>query len=59
MLGHEATGVVIDKHSTVKKVNIKDRVVLSWIKSSGIESEKPNYYYPIKNKNKLWKYYNF
>ena len=34
-LGHEAIGVVTEKHKTVKKVNVNDFVCLSWIKGSG------------------------
>ena len=37
-LGHEATGVVVDKHDSVKKVKIDDKVCLSWIKGIGIDS---------------------
>ncbi len=34
-LGHEAVGVVKNKGSEVKKVNIGDKVILSWIKGKG------------------------
>lgn len=41
--GHEAVGKVVDKHKSVKKVNIGDRVCLSWIKGSGIDSGGTQY----------------
>ncbi|UPY36823.1 zinc-binding dehydrogenase [Sediminicoccus sp. KRV36] len=37
-LGHEGTGTVIDVGSAVTKVKNGDRVVLSWIKGTGIEA---------------------
>ena len=37
-LGHEASGVVVDVGSKVARAKIGDRVVLSWIKASGIEA---------------------
>jgi S-(hydroxymethyl)glutathione dehydrogenase / alcohol dehydrogenase len=37
-LGHEGTGVVIETSDAVTKVKAGDRVVLSWIKGSGIEA---------------------
>jgi S-(hydroxymethyl)glutathione dehydrogenase/alcohol dehydrogenase len=37
-LGHEATGTVIETGSAVTKVKVGDKVVLSWIKGSGIEA---------------------
>ena len=43
LLGHEATGVVVAKHPTVKKVKIGDRVVLTWLKCKGIQSKNPIY----------------
>ena len=45
LLGHEATGIVIDYHHSVKKIKKNDRVILTWIKSDGIQAENPNYYY--------------
>ncbi len=38
MLGHEATGKVILIGKKVKKVNVGDEVILSWIKSEGMDS---------------------
>lgn len=36
LLGHEATGFVLEKHPSVKKVKKGDRVVLTWLKCKGI-----------------------
>ena len=36
-LGHEAVGQVIDAGNKVKKVLIKDKVILSWIKGKGLD----------------------
>jgi S-(hydroxymethyl)glutathione dehydrogenase/alcohol dehydrogenase len=37
-LGHEGTGIVLETGSAVTKVKAGDKVVLSWIKGSGIEA---------------------
>lgn len=37
-LGHEGTGTVLETGSSVAKVKAGDKVVLSWIKGSGIEA---------------------
>src|SRR5580698_1629776 len=37
-LGHEGTGTVIEAGSAITKVKAGDKVVLSWIKGSGIEA---------------------
>ena len=37
LLGHEGAGIVVDKHKSVKKVNINDEVILTWIKGKGGE----------------------
>ena len=42
-LGHEAVGIVADKHKSVQKVNLDDKVCLSWIKGSGIDSGGTQY----------------
>jgi S-(hydroxymethyl)glutathione dehydrogenase/alcohol dehydrogenase len=39
MLGHEAVGIVEDIGTKIKKVSKGDKVVLSWIKGSGISSQ--------------------
>ena len=38
-LGHEASGIVIDKHKSVKKFKKGDEIILTWIKSSGLEAK--------------------
>ena len=37
-LGHEGTGTVLETGNAVTRVNAGDKVVLSWIKGSGIEA---------------------
>ena len=37
-LGHEGVGKVIDVGPEVKKISVDDKVVLSWIKGSGIDA---------------------
>ena len=39
LLGHEGSGIVIDRHETVKKLKIGDEVILTWIKSEGSEAK--------------------
>ena len=51
--GHEASGQVIDTHKSISKVKKGDKVIISWIKGRGIESEK------ISFKNLLNKKINF
>ena len=41
LLGHEASGVVVEVGPEVTKVKPDDEVILTWIKSSGIESPTP------------------
>ena len=43
-LGHEASGIVINKHQSVKKVNKKDFVCLTWVFSKGISAGGSIYY---------------
>lgn len=43
LLGHEASGVVVDVGADVTKVQPGEEVILTWIKSSGIESATPRY----------------
>jgi S-(hydroxymethyl)glutathione dehydrogenase/alcohol dehydrogenase len=43
LLGHEGYGIVVDKHPSVKKVNIGDQVVMHWVQGSGIQSNTPEY----------------
>jgi S-(hydroxymethyl)glutathione dehydrogenase/alcohol dehydrogenase len=42
-LGHEAVGIVADKHKSVLKVKVGNKVCLSWIKGSGIDSGGTKY----------------
>ena len=49
-LGHEAVGIVVDKHPSVKKVKANDYVCLSWINTKGINSGGTNYLYQNKIK---------
>ena len=51
LLGHEATGIVVDKHSSVKKVKKGDRVILTWLKCNGIQSKNPKYFDKLKKIN--------
>ena len=44
LLGHEAIGEVVEIGNSVKKLNIGDKVVASWIKSSGISAEPAKYF---------------
>ncbi len=48
-LGHEATGIVEKIGKRVSKVKPKDKVLLSWIKSEGIEAQGVKYRF----KNKI------
>ncbi len=43
LMGHEASGIVLDIGEGVKKVKNDDYVVVSWIKGEGIEAEPPKY----------------
>ena len=43
LLGHEGSGVVKDVGPGVRKVKAGDRVVLHWVKGSGIDSAPPRY----------------
>ena len=41
LLGHEGVGTVVDVGADVTKVSVGDRVIVGWIKGTGIESEAP------------------
>jgi S-(hydroxymethyl)glutathione dehydrogenase / alcohol dehydrogenase len=43
LLGHEGAGVVVDTGPGVTKVKDGDRVVLHWMKGSGIDSRPPRF----------------
>ncbi len=44
LLGHEGSGVVIKIGKGVKKVKVNDQVIMTWIKSNGINSKNPKYF---------------
>lgn len=54
LLGHEASGIVLDIGRGVKHVKIGDKVVLHWRKGLGIESETPNYSWEGRKVNAGW-----
>ena len=43
LLGHEAVGVVLQTHPSVKRCKIGDKVVLSWLKGEGINAKPASY----------------
>ena len=43
LLGHEATGEIVDKNPSVKKIKKGDKVLLHWMPSQGINAEGPIY----------------
>jgi len=43
LLGHEGSGEVVDIGPGVKTVAVGDRVVLHWVKGSGIDADTPYY----------------
>lgn len=54
LLGHEASGTVLDIGPGVRHVKTGDKVVLHWRKSLGIESETPVYHWGDKRVNAGW-----
>lgn len=54
MLGHEGSGVVADCGPGVSKVKAGDRVVLHWLKGSGIDASTPFYTRNGKRVNAGW-----
>lgn len=54
LLGHEGVGEVQDIGPGVKKVSAGDKVILHWMKGSGIESETPIYTCNGKRINAGW-----
>lgn len=54
LLGHEASGTVLDIGAGVKHVKVGDKVVLHWRKGLGIESETPKYTWEGKTVNAGW-----
>lgn len=51
LLGHEGSGVVMGIGKGVKKFKLGDRVILTWIKTKGTESEPITYKYKNKTIN--------
>ena len=51
LLGHEGTGIVEDVGAGVSKVKIGDRVILGWIKCSGINATPASYFHGDKKVN--------
>ncbi len=54
LLGHEASGTVLDIGPGVKHVKIGDKVVLHWRKGLGIESETPHFTWEGRKVNAGW-----
>jgi S-(hydroxymethyl)glutathione dehydrogenase / alcohol dehydrogenase len=54
LLGHEASGTVIETGPGVCHVKAGDKVVLHWRKGAGIESEPPNYRWAGRKVNAGW-----
>lgn len=54
LLGHEASASVMEVGAGVRKVKPGDRVVLHWMKGSGLESEPPRYTWKGKPLNAGW-----
>jgi S-(hydroxymethyl)glutathione dehydrogenase/alcohol dehydrogenase len=50
-LGHEGTGTVLEVGSAVSKVKVGDKVVMSWIKGTGIEAGGAVYDWDGRNVN--------
>lgn len=48
-MGHEGFGIIVGKHKSVKKLKLKDKVIMHWRKSNGINA-KTYKYYDINNK---------
>ena len=54
LLGHEASGSVLDIGPGVKHVKVGDKVVLHWRKGLGIESETPHFTWEGRRVNAGW-----
>lgn len=54
LLGHEASGYVLEAGPGVKKVKRDDHVVLHWMKGSGIEADPPVYSWQGRRVNAGW-----
>tara|TARA_Y100000816_G_scaffold287987_1_gene271693 strand:+ start:196 stop:1197 length:1002 start_codon:yes stop_codon:yes gene_type:complete len=51
MLGHEASGVILEIGKNVKHLKVGDKVFLSWIKNDHEDAEKPLYIFKKKRIN--------
>ena len=54
LLGHEASGTVLEIGAGVRHVKVGDKVVLHWRKSLGIESPTPVYHWGDRQVNAGW-----
>ncbi|CAM2138767.1 Dehydrogenase [Pararobbsia alpina] len=54
LLGHEASGTVLDVGAGVRHVKVGDKVVLHWRKGLGIEAETPHYTWDGRKVNAGW-----
>ena len=54
LLGHEGSATVIEVGPGVKKVKPKDKVVMHWRQTDGIQSETPSYDWNGKKVNAGW-----
>ena len=54
LLGHEASGTVLEVGAGVRHVKIGDKVVLHWRKGLGIESDTPHYGWEGRKVNAGW-----
>lgn len=54
LLGHEASGAVLEIGAGVRHVKVGDTVVLHWRKGLGIESETPHYTWEGRKVNAGW-----
>lgn len=54
LLGHEATGIILEKDKNVKNFKIGDKVILHWKIGKGINSKTPVYSYREKKINAGW-----
>jgi Zn-dependent alcohol dehydrogenase len=48
LLGHEATGIILEKGNKVKHVNVGDKVVISWMPNFRKKEKDKSYYKPVK-----------
>ncbi|MDB9980004.1 zinc-binding dehydrogenase [Candidatus Pelagibacter sp.] len=54
LLGHEGTGIVVDKNKKVKNFKIGDKVILHWKRGNGKNSNPPKYFHDRKVINAGW-----